>query len=128
MSVRVPVSWGELLDKTTILEIKAGRFQDPAKLANVRKELAELLPLREQAVQAQAEIIGCEADLKAVNEALWEVEDEIRDCERRQEFGPRFIELARAVYRQNDQRSRIKRRINQLLDSGLVEEKSYQPY
>lgn len=128
MSVWAPVSWGELLDKTTILEIKAERLRDPAKQANVRKELEALRPLREQAIHARAEIAGCEVNLKAVNEALWEVEDEIRDCERRKEFGPRFIELARAVYHQNDQRSVIKRRINQLLDSELVEEKSYQPY
>ncbi len=128
MSVWAPVSWGELLDKTTILEIKAERFRDQAKLVHVRKELDELRPLREKAIQAQAEITGCEVELKAVNEALWEVEDEIRDCERRKEFGPRFIELARAVYHKNDERSRIKRRINELLDSGLVEEKSYQPY
>ena len=128
MSVLVPVSWGELIDKVTILEIKSERMRDSAKVANVHRELAALLPLRDQAVQEQPEIARCEAELKAVNETLWAVEDEIRDWERRREFGLRFIELARAVYHENDRRSRVKRQINQLLDSGLVEEKSYQSY
>jgi hypothetical protein len=123
-----PVSWGELIDKFTILVIKTERIQDPAKVANVQRELEALLPLRHQALQSHPDIAHCEAELKAVNETLWAVEDEIRDWERRKEFGPRFIELARAVYHENDRRALVKRRINQLLDSGLVEEKSYQAY
>ncbi len=128
MSVLAPVSWGELVDKYTILEIKAERLQDPTKLANVRTEIAALLPLRDQALHARPDLLPLEAELKAVNETLWVVEDEIRDCERRQEFGPRFVELARTIYRQNDQRARVKREINRRLGSGLTEEKSYQPY
>ena len=128
MSVMVPVSWGELIDKFTILEIKSERLRDPVKLAHVRTECAGLLALRDQAIETRPEVAPCETELKAINETLWDVEDAIRDCERMKDFGPRFIELARAVYQQNDHRSEIKRRINQLLDSGLVEEKSYQPY
>jgi hypothetical protein len=99
MSVMAPVSWGELLDKFTILVIKSERIRDPGKLANVERELAALLPLRDQAIKDQPGVAGCEADLKAVNMVLWAVEDEIRDCERRKEFGPRFVELARTIYR-----------------------------
>ncbi len=128
MTVMAPVSWGELLDKITILEIKAARIQDSEKVANVQRELALLEPLREEARRAQAEVARLEAELKAVNESLWEVEDRIRDCERRQDFGPAFIALARSVYRQNDQRARLKRELNLALDSGLVEEKSYRAY
>ena len=128
MSVLAPVSWGELIDRFTILEIKGERLRDPTQAANVEKERGALLPLRDQARQTHPEVAGCEAELKAVNESLWEVEDQIRDCERRKDFGPRFIELARAVYHQNDRRAEVKRRISQLLNSGLVEEKSYQAY
>lgn len=128
MSVMTPVSWGELIDKFTILMIKSERMQDASQLGNVRRELAALQPLRDQSIQAHPELAACQAQLKAINEALWDVEDEIREWERRQEFGARFIELARSVYRENDQRARVKRRINQLLDSELVEEKSYPSY
>ncbi|GLH73177.1 hypothetical protein GETHLI_16790 [Geothrix limicola] len=128
MSVLAPVSWGELIDKVTILLIKAERIQDAAKVANVRRELEALRPLREQAHAAHPDLAACEAELKAVNEALWEVEDEIRLCERQRAFDARFIELARAVYRQNDLRAQVKRRINELLGSDLIEEKSYQSY
>jgi hypothetical protein len=128
MSVLTPVSWGELIDKYTILAIKTERISDPAKKSNVAREREALRPLRDQARATHPEIARCEAALQAVNEALWDIEDEIRDCERRQDFGPRFIELARSVYRSNDRRAEVKREINQLLDSGLVEEKSYRPY
>ena len=128
MSVMTPVSWGELIDKFTILEIKTERIADPAKVVNVRRELDALLSLRNQAHQAHSEIGRCESELKAINGTLWEIEDDIRECERRQDFGPRFIELARSVYRSNDRRALVKREINQFLDSGLVEEKSYRPY
>lgn len=128
MSVMAPVSWGELLDKYTILVIKAERLAEPAQVANVRRELEALLPLRSRAMEGGPGIARCEAELQEVNAALWEVEDAIRDCEREQDFGPRFIELARSVYRHNDRRARIKREINQLLGSSLVEEKSYRPY
>lgn len=128
MSVMTPVSWGELIDKFTILAIKLERMQDADKAANVRRELEALQPLRDQAASAHSAVVRCESELKAVNEALWDVEDELRDCERRQEFDGRFIELARSVYRENDRRSKIKRQINDLLGSDLIEEKSYQPY
>ncbi len=128
MSVMAPVSWGELLDKYTILVIKSERLADPAQAANVRRELEALGPLRARAVAGSPEVARCETDLQNVNTALWEVEDAIRDCERGQDFGPRFVALARSVYRHNDQRAQIKREINQLLGSGLVEEKSYRPY
>jgi hypothetical protein len=123
-----PVSWGELIDKFTILSIKTERLPDPAQGSNVRRELDALLPLRDRALRLHPDLGDREAELKQVNEGLWEVEDAIRDCERRKDFGPHFIELARAVYHENDRRSAIKRQINQLLGSALVEEKSYQPY
>jgi len=128
MSLMAPVSWGELIDKFTILEIKSERIQDPAKRANIRRELEALQALRDQAHQAHAGVEQWEVDLKAVNRTLWDIEDAIRECERRREFGPQFIELARAVYHENDRRSLIKREINLLLGSGFVEEKSYRPY
>ena len=128
MSVLTPVSWGELIDKLTILEIKIERMSDPAKIKNVSRELEALLPLRNQALQAQAGLSLLQAQLKAVNESLWTIEDEIRECERNKDFGPRFVELARAVYHENDGRAQVKRQINELLGSDLVEEKSYQAY
>lgn len=128
MSVLVPVSWGEVIDKITILEIKAERLSDPAKLANVTRELAELAAVRERDFPGHAALAVLAAELKAINEKLWVVEDDIRDCERAKDFGARFIELARAVYVTNDERARAKRRINDLLGSTLVEEKSYAAY
>lgn len=128
MTLLVPVSWGELLDKISILEIKAERMADAAALANVRTELAALAAVRDGAGALSAEAAAETAALKAVNETLWEVEDAIRDCERAQDFGPRFVELARAVYHTNDKRAALKRTLNRLLGSQLVEEKSYKPY
>jgi tetratricopeptide (TPR) repeat protein len=123
--VSIAVSPGELLDKITILEIKAERFTDPAKLRNVRVELAQLVAAREGAMQGSPELERWTAELKAVNETLWQIEDDIRRCENKQDFGPSFVTLARAVYRNNDRRSEIKRHINELLGSHLVEEKGY---
>lgn len=128
MAVLTEVSWGELIDKYTILAIKAERIQDPAKLRNIHTEMASLSSARQQAHGLNAGLSAAEASLKAINEKLWEIEDHIRDCERAKDFGPRFVELARGVYFTNDQRSAVKREINHLLGSGLVEEKSYQPY
>lgn len=125
MSILIPVSPGELVDKITILRVKAARIA-PDKQANVRRELALL-----EAVAAKALPSGLEAyfaDLEAVNAALWDVEEGKRDCERRGDFGPEFISLARRVYRENDKRAALKRRINDLLSSEIVEEKSYQAY
>ena len=128
MAVLVPVSWGEVIDKITVLEIKSEKLTDASKLANVRKELGLLVDVRDQAFPNHAELTTLSAQLKAINQALWQIEDDIRDCERDQDFGPRFIELARAVYVTNDQRADVKRQINTALGSDLVEEKSYAPY
>lgn len=128
MSVLVPVSWGEVIDKITILEIKSERLNDEAKLANVRRELAELVAVRERDHPAHAGLAALAAELREINQTLWQVEDEIRDCERAKDFGDTFIRLARAVYFTNDRRAEIKRRVNDLLGSALVEEKSYAPY
>ena len=128
MAVMTEVSWGELIDKYTILAIKAERIQDPAKLRNIQAEMVALDAAHQQAHRLNAGVEPAEARLKAINEVLWDIEDHIRDCERAKDFGPRFIELARGVYFTNDERSSIKREINTLLGSGLVEEKSYQPY
>ncbi len=128
MSVLAPVSWGEIIDKITILEIKAERLSDAAKLANVTKELDELAAVREREFPAHAALAALSAELKAVNEKLWVIEDDIRDCERAKDFGPKFVELARAVYFTNDVRAAVKRKVNDLLGSALVEEKSYAPY
>lgn len=126
--ITVEIAPGELLDKLTILEIKSERIADAAKLANVTLELDSLTTARKLAIPESAELDELVRRLKAVNEALWDIEDEIRRCERDQDFGPRFIELARSVYRQNDRRAAVKRQINELLGSKLIEEKDYAPY
>jgi hypothetical protein len=125
MAILVEVSVGELLDKITILEIKSERISDVAKLGNVHRELAVLCAARDWAVPASGEVAALTAELKEINQKLWDVEDEIRRCERRQDFGPRFIELARSVYHLNDRRAAVKRQVNDLLGSVLKEEKSY---
>lgn len=127
-SVRVEVSPGEMIDKITILEIKAERMTDAEKLANVRTELDSLTADRDAAIPVSAELDACAAALRKVNETLWDIEDEIRACERAKDFGPRFVELARSVYVNNDERAAIKRRINEMLGARIVEEKSYQAY
>jgi hypothetical protein len=126
--ILVPVSFGELLDKIAILQIKSERMSDPAKLANVRKELEALERTWMAHPAAGGNIVGLRADLKAVNERLWVIEDDIRNEERAQRFGDEFIRLARAVYFENDERARIKKDINVALGSAYVEEKSYQDY
>lgn len=123
----VPTSWGELLDKITILEIKAERLTSTDALANVRRELRQLQTAAERIVHGH-ELATLKAALKAVNESLWGIEDRIREREAQQDFGQDFVDLARSVYRTNDERGRIKRAINQLLKSELVEEKQYQSY
>jgi hypothetical protein len=126
--ILVPVSPGELLDKITILRIKAARMSDAAKVANVRHELALLEKTWKDSGAGAVDLGNEEANLTRVNEALWVIEDDIRDEEHASRFGPRFIELARAVYVTNDERAAIKKRINTLLGSSIVEEKSYKPY
>lgn len=125
MLVRVPVSFGELLDKVSILRIKAARIDDPAKVANVRREL-EALDAELAALDLEEGLVeGLLAELEEVNGRLWEIEDDIRRCEARRDFGEEFVRLARAVYRTNDLRAKIKRRANEATGSELVEEKSY---
>lgn len=119
---RVPVSWGELVDKITILQIKSERIADRDARANVARELASLRRVAGEAVGGVPELVD---QLRAVNEELWEIEDKIREREAHGDFGQRFIQLARAVYKKNDLRAAIKRRINDALGSELVEEKSY---
>jgi len=126
--LQVEVSPGELIDKITILEIKADRISDQDKLANVHRELRSLTATREKALDTSPELDEFTAELRRINEQLWEIEDDIRDCERKRDFGERFIELARAVYRTNDRRAAAKRSINELLGSELVEEKDYADY
>ncbi|MBI3409948.1 MAG: tetratricopeptide repeat protein [Planctomycetes bacterium] len=125
LSVPIEISPGELIDKITILEIKRARITDSAKLANVIAELGILAAARDRTVASSPQLTELTAAIRKVNEALWEVEDAIRVCERSKNFGPGFIDLARSVYRHNDHRADIKRQINELLGSKLIEEKSY---
>ncbi|MBT8047034.1 MAG: hypothetical protein HKN57_15260 [Xanthomonadales bacterium] len=124
----VPVSPGEVLDKITILEIKSERMNDPEKVANVRTELALLQETWVSHIRDNETIRELHAKLKEINEALWEIEDDIRDKERAKEFDERFVELARAVYVTNDRRSQVKKELNMHLGSEIIEEKSYQDY
>jgi hypothetical protein len=126
--ILVPVSFGELLDKIAILEIKSERIGDPAKLANIRRELDALNATWSAAPAAAIDIRAQRDALRAVNERLWVIEDDIRLKEKAQAFDDEFIRLARAVYFENDERARIKREINLALGSAYVEEKSYQDY
>lgn len=124
----VPVSWGELVDKITILEIKSQRLEQDAARANVLNELRLLGERAKPLFETHAEAETLKAKLTAVNEALWEIEDSIRQAEARKAFDEDFVQLARSVYINNDERARIKRDINLLSASALVEEKSYKPY
>ena len=126
--ILVPISPGELLDKITILRIKAARMTDAVKVANVRHELALLEKTWKECGAGAVDLGSDEAELTRVNEMLWVIEDEIRDEEHAQRFGEKFIELARAVYVTNDDRAAIKKRVNTKLGSTIVEEKSYKPY
>ena len=126
--ILVPVSFGELLDKIAILQIKSERMSDAAKLANVRNELSALDATWAAHPASAQDIAGLRAELKAVNERLWVIEDDIRLQEKAQAFDAEFVRLARAVYFENDTRARIKKDINLALGSSYVEEKSYQDY
>ena len=126
--ILVPVSFGELLDKIAILQIKSERMSDAAKLANVRNELSALDTTWAAHPASKQDLTALRADLKAVNERLWVIEDDIRLQEKAQAFDAEFIRLARAVYFENDIRARIKKDINLALGSSYVEEKSYQDY
>jgi hypothetical protein len=126
--ILVPVSFGELLDKIAILQIKSERMSDPAKLANVKKELSALEKTWLAHPAAGGDVVALRAQLKAVNERLWVIEDDIRSKEQAQQFDADFIRLARSVYFEIDVRARIKTDINLALGSTYVEEKSYQDY
>ena len=126
--IQVPVSPGEVLDKITILEIKSERMTDPDKVANVQRELELLRDSWQQSVKDDETVRRIHGKLKSINEALWEIEDDIRDKERAREFDERFVELARSVYVTNDQRANAKKELNVYLGSEIVEEKSYQDY
>lgn len=121
----VEVGGGELIDKITILQIKAERIGDAEKLANVRHELAMLEAARSGHIIPSEALSELTESLKQVNESLWEIEDAIRACEAAQDFGDRFITLARSVYKTNDRRAALKKQINELTGSAVVEEKSY---
>ena len=127
-NIQVPVSPGEVLDKITILEIKSERISDPEKLANVRTELALLRQTWAERIDEDDTVRTLHDQLKEINEALWDIEDDIRDKERAKEFDERFIELARSVYFTNDRRSEVKKKLNLHLGSEIIEEKSYQDY
>jgi prefoldin subunit 5 len=126
--IHVPVSPGEVLDKITILEIKSERMDDAEKVANVKRELELLQASWLQHVKEDETVQRIHAELKAINEELWEIEDDIRDKEKAREFDEVFIALARAVYVTNDKRANAKKELNVHLGSEIVEEKSYQDY
>jgi len=126
--IPVEVAPGELIDKITILEIKKERMADVAKLENVRIEWETLTKARDTHIKQSPEMEKLTASLKAVNEELWIIEDDIRDCERSFDFSEKFVRLARAVYITNDKRAAFKRKINVYLGSRILEEKSYAAY
>ncbi len=128
MPILAPVSAGELIDKITILRVKAMRIGDPVKEANVQTELALLEETAARELPHSSELEDLITELTEINAALWDIEDGKRDCERRQDFGPKFVELARRVYIDNDRRAAVKRQVNVLVGSDIVEEKSYKPY
>jgi hypothetical protein len=128
MQLQVPVSVGEVLDKITILQIKLAHISDAAKRANIQNELDALLPLVAGDAFTTDQMQALMAELKSVNEALWDIEDDIREKEAAKSFDAEFIRLARAVYITNDKRAEIKKQINLATGSTLVEEKSYESY
>lgn len=128
MLLNVQTAPGEFLDRLTILEIKSERITDPAKLANVRRELDLMRATWDASPLAPRGIPGEVAELRRVNEALWDVEDRLRALEAERRFDAEFVELARSVYRTNDRRAAIKRALNVALGSELIEEKSYTEY
>jgi hypothetical protein len=123
--IRWPVSFGEAADRISILQIKRERIGDLRKLANIEAELTQAMQLLFRHVPQTTEFQRLFAQLKKINGRLWEIEEELRQHERKGEFGPEFVALARSVYRNNDERFRVKREIDQLLGSATREEKSY---
>ena len=127
-SPKIFISWGELVDKITLLEIKEAELETPAAVANVKKDLQLLQNLYDEIEDSFPELSELKLQLREINQKLWMIEDAIRDKEKKKDFGKKFIELARSVYQTNDERARIKKNINMLLGSDLVEEKSYSEY
>jgi hypothetical protein len=127
-ALTIDLAPGEVLDRMTILEIKLAHIKDPAKLKNVQHEHDLLLKVEQSGLPKSNRLAALRAELKATNQAIWDIEDRIRDLERAKDFGPVFVEVARSVYRTNDKRAAVKRQINDLLGSTLVEEKSYAAY
>ncbi len=128
MKVQAEISVGELVDKVTILETKQERVESASALENIEKELSCLNARLSPILKSNAPLNPLKLELKGVNESLWDIENEIRSKEAKKEFDTKFIELARSVYQTNDHRSSIKREINDLLGSEIVEEKSYSSY
>ena len=128
MNVSVQIPIGEFFDKLTILEIKRSRIKDPAKLENIDRELKGLNRLLEELPFSRKDVSDEVDELKAINEKLWVIEDELRDKESHRTFDDTFIQLARAVYKNNDRRFEVKKAINRKLGSDFIEEKSYKPY
>jgi hypothetical protein len=126
--INVPISPGELVDKITILEIKKEFIDDIKKQKNINHEYNLLMHIYNDNVSQTDGVESLKSDLKKINLSLWKIEDDIRDCERDKIFNDAFVELARSVYFTNDKRSKIKLEINLLLNSSLVEEKSYKDY
>ena len=124
----IPGSPGELVDKITILEIKAAKISEKVKQSNILYELGVLMKSYEENITVSDKLTDLKRELKKVNESLWDIEDDIRSCERKSDFGSDFIELARSVYFENDRRARLKKDINILLGSKIIEEKSYADY
>mgnify|MGYP001820923471 CR=1 FL=1 len=127
-TVKVDLGAGELIDKITILQIKSERITDEGKLVNIRHELDVLTRTRDEQMQGTDELTKLSTELKQINEKIWEIEDDIRACESRKDFGETFIELARGVYHTNDKRAAVKKQINLLTGSDIIEEKSYTDY
>lgn len=126
-TILTPTSPGEVIDKLTILRIKSERISDASKLANVKKELEILSATADSEIKLSEALHDLWNALYKINCGLWDIEDDIRACEAKADFGPEFIELARAVYITNDKRADVKKQINLLLGSDLIEEKSYHP-
>ena len=124
----IPGSPGELVDKITILEIKAAKISEKVKQSNILYELGVLMKSYEENITVSVKLTDLKRELKKVNESLWDIEDDIRSCERKSDFGSDFIELARSVYFENDRRASLKKDINILLGSKIIEEKSYADY
>ena len=124
----IPISWGELFDKITILQIKSEKILSPASLQNIDRELKQLSLVFDKAFTENSLALELTKELRGINSKLWDVEDRIREKEKNKTFDNEFIQLARNVYIKNDQRSAIKRKINEAFGSELIEEKSYSKY